>query len=100
MSELESLSLVLEGVDAAVYAYGLVAAHLRPTGEAAALDAMAQHRAQRESLRARIITLGGTPPAAAAAYVPPFAVVDAASARRLAALVEDRLAGQWAATSP
>ena len=97
MSENESAVLVLDGTEAAVYGYGLVAARL-PVGSqrSAALSAMAWHRSQRDTLRARITALGATPPAAAAAYTPPFPVTDAASARRLAALVEDRLAGQWA----
>ena len=97
MSETDSAVVVLDGTEAAVYAYGLVAARL-PVGSerSSALSAMAWHRSQRDSLRARITALGATPPAAAAAYTPPFPVTDAASARRLAALVEDRLAGQWA----
>ena len=97
MSETDSAVVVLGGTEAAVYAYGLVAARLRVGSERSkALTAMAWHRSQRDSLRARITALGSTPPAAAAAYTPPFPVTDAASARRLAALVEDRLAGQWA----
>jgi len=97
MSETDAAVVVLDGTEAAVYAYGLVAARL-PVGSerSSALSAMAWHRSQRDSLRARITALGTTPPAAAAAYTPPFPVTDAASARRLAALVEDRLAGQWA----
>ena len=96
MSELDSLAVVLVGTEAAVYAYGVVAARLTGTQETAATRAMAVHRAQRDRLRARIIALGGEPGAAAPAYVPPFPVDDAKAARRLAALVEDRLAGQWA----
>ena len=96
MSEIDSLATVLDGTEAAIYAYGLVAAPLRGAARSRATSVMAGHRAQRDRLRARIITLGGTPGAAAAAYVPPVAVTDAASAARLAALVEDRLAGQWA----
>ena len=97
MTETESAVVVLDGTEAAVYAYGLVAARL-PVGSqrSVALSAMAWHRSQRDALRARITALGATPPAAAAAYTPPFPVTDAASARKLAALVEDRLAGQWA----
>lgn len=95
-AELERLDDVLDGTDAAIYAYGLVAARLSSDGAAEALDDMAAHRTRRDRLRARITALGGTPRAAAAAYTPPFPVQDAASARRLAALVEDRLAGQWA----
>ena len=96
MSEIDSAVLVLDGTDAAVYAYGLVAARLAGAERARALAAMAWHRAERDALRARITALGATPPAASAAYTPPFEVTDAATARRLAALVEDRLAGQWA----
>lgn len=96
MSEIDSLATVLDGTEAAIYAYGLVAAPLRGAARDRATSAMATHRVQRGRLRARIIALGGTPGAAAPAYVPPVAVTDAASAARLAALVEDRLAGQWA----
>jgi hypothetical protein len=96
VSELDSLAVVLDGTEAAIYAYGLVASRLSGSQEAAAVRAMAGHRAQRDRLRERIIALGGEPGAAAAAYEPPFVVDDASSARRLAALVEDRLAGQWA----
>lgn len=96
MSEMDAVVTVLAGTDAAVYAYGLVAARVTGDERHRALSAMAAHRAQRDLLRATITRLGGTPPAAAAAYTPPFDVTDASSARRLAALVEDRLAGQWA----
>lgn len=96
MSELDSLAVVLDGTEAAIYAYGLVAARVSGSQETAAVRAMASHRAQRDRLRERIIALGGEPGAASAAYDPPFAVDDASSARKLAALVEDRLAGQWA----
>jgi hypothetical protein len=96
MTEVDSAALVLAGTDAGIYAYGLVAARVTGDERSRALAAMADHRAQRDQLRARITALGGTPAAAAPAYTPPFAVTDARSARRLAALVEDRLAGQWA----
>ncbi|MEI8058379.1 MAG: ferritin-like domain-containing protein [Actinomycetes bacterium] len=97
MSELDALAVVLEGTNAAVYAYGIVAARVNASSESQALDAMAVHRAQREYLRERIIALKGTPPAPFAAYDTPIAVTTAELARRLAALVENRLAGQWAA---
>ena len=97
MSEVDALGTVLAGSDAAVYAYGLIAARLPAPQAQLALSAMATHRGERDRVRARILALGGQPAAAAAAYVPPFPVTDAGSARRLAALVEDRLAGQWAA---
>ena len=96
MSEVESAAVVLEGTNAAVYAYGLVAARLTGTDQQRALSAMAEHRVRRDRLRATIAALGATPAAAAPAYTPPVAVTDATTARALAALVEDRLAGQWA----
>ncbi len=96
MSEIDSASVVLEGTEATVYAYGLVAARLTGAERSRALSAMAGHRIERDMLRARITMLGGSPAGAAAAYTPPFPVTNAVSARRLAALVEDRLAGQWA----
>jgi hypothetical protein len=91
------LTTVLAGEDAAVYAYGLSAARLSGAERSAALDAMASHRTQRDRLVARAVSPGASPSPVPAAYDPPFPVVDARSARRLAALVEDRLAGQWAA---
>jgi hypothetical protein len=97
MSEVDSLARVLDGTEAAIYAYGLVAARVTGPELTRALSSMATHRAARDRLRARILVLEGTPGSAAAAYDPPFPVADAGSARRLAALVEDRMAGQWAA---
>jgi len=91
------VTTVLAGEYAAVYAYGLAAARLSGADRTAALDAMAAHRAQRDRLVARAAAGGASASPVAAAYDPPFPVADAASARRLAALVEDRLAGQWAA---
>ena len=97
MSELEQRVVVLDGTEAAVYAYGLVAARL-PAGTARSTALSRDGRAPLAArpLRARITALGRHSPGGGAAYTPPFAVIDAASARRLAALVEDRLAGQWA----
>lgn len=87
----------LAGEQAAVYAYGVVAARLSGAEEKQALAAMAAHRANRDLLLAQLEQAGATPSPAAAAYTLPSPVVDAASARALAGLVEDRLAGQWAA---
>ena len=90
------VAAVLAGEDAAVYAYGLAAARLTGRERAAALDSMAAHRTQRDRLLARAAASGASASPVPAAYDPPFPVADATAARRLAALVEDRLAGQWA----
>lgn len=97
MSEIDRLQEAIEGCDAGVYAYGLIAARLEGDEQETALTCMAELRSERDRLAQRVLSLDGTPVAAAAAYVPPSPVTDAASARALAALIEDRLAGQFAA---
>ena len=96
MNEIESTALVLAGEDATIYAYGLVAARLSGAERSTALTAMAEHRRQRDRLLAVLAAANTSPPPVPAAYDPPYPVIDASSARRVAALVEDRLAGQWA----
>ncbi len=96
MSAVDAAQATLAGENAAVYAYGVVASHLSGGAAARALAAMAAHRANRDLLLARLAGSGTTASPAAAAYTLPSPVVDAASAAALAALVEDRLAGQWA----
>ncbi|MGW5950540.1 DUF4439 domain-containing protein [Streptomyces celluloflavus] len=54
------------------------------------------HRARRDALHRTVRDLGGRPQAAAAAYALPFPVPDTAAAVRLAAELEDRLAGVYA----
>ena len=97
MSATDAAVTALAGEQAAVYAYGVIAAQLSGAQENQALAAMSAHRANRDLLLAQLQTAGATPSPAAAAYTLPSPVVDAASARALAGLVEDRLAGQWAA---
>lgn len=97
MSATDAAVTALAGEQAAVYAYGVVAAQLSGADEKKALAAMAAHRANRDLLLAQLADAGATPSPAAPAYTLPAPVVDAASARALAWLVEDRLAGQWAA---
>ena len=99
MADIDALNLTLSGEYAAIYAYGIIAAHLTGSQEKRALAVMAEHRQQRDRLRASINDLGGTPAAAAAIYELPHDVTTATQARELAALVEDRLSGQWAAVA-
>lgn len=97
MSATDAAVTALAGEQAAVYAYGVIASRLSGAQEKQALAAMSAHRANRDLLLAQLQTAGATASPAAAAYTLPSPVVDAASARALAGLVEDRLAGQWAA---
>ncbi|MEK8145043.1 ferritin-like domain-containing protein [Streptomyces sp. M10(2022)] len=64
----------------------------RRTEATAAYEA---HRARRDALVRTVRDLGGTPVAADAAYALPFAVRDPAGAERLAAVLEDRVAGVY-----
>ena len=96
VSRTDALQTLLAGTDAAVYAYGVIAARLTGAERSRALDDMAAQRAARDALAAQVASAGAVPTPAAAAYDLPFAVTDRTTARRLAALVEDRLAGQWA----
>ncbi|WP_411080582.1 ferritin-like domain-containing protein [Streptomyces sp. cmx-18-6] len=80
---------------AAVYGYGVLGGRVgakRRTEASAAYDA---HRARRDALARTVRDLGGAPVAADAAYALPFAVGDAAAAVRLAAVLEDRVAGVY-----
>ena len=63
---------------------------------AVALTSLDVHRSRAASLRRSLAETGSAGPTPAAAYALPFPVVDSLSARRLAAEVEERLAGIYA----
>ncbi|SCE23616.1 protein of unknown function [Streptomyces sp. DpondAA-F4a] len=92
---LRAAQAALAAEHAAVYGYGVLGGRLegrRRTDATAAHDA---HRARRDTLVRTVRDLGGTPVAADAAYALPFAVPDPSAAMRLAAVVEDRVAGVY-----
>ncbi|WP_328750910.1 ferritin-like domain-containing protein [Streptomyces sp. NBC_00285] len=92
---LQALQKALAAEHAAVYGYGVVGGRIaagRRTEAKAAYDA---HRARRDTLVRDVRGLGGTPVAAAPAYALPFPVPDSAAAVRLAAELEDRVAGVY-----
>ncbi|MEU9624037.1 MULTISPECIES: ferritin-like domain-containing protein [unclassified Streptomyces] len=80
---------------AAVYGYGVVGGRVADGRRAEAAAAYHAHRARRDALVRTVRGLGGEPVAAQAAYALPFAVPDPAAAVRLAALLEDRVAGVY-----
>jgi hypothetical protein len=95
-AELRALQEALAAEHAAVYGYGVVGGRIgsaRRTEARAAYDA---HRARRDALTREVRDLGGQPVAANAAYALPFPVQDPATAVRLAARLEDRVAGVYA----
>ncbi|MGA5216727.1 ferritin-like domain-containing protein [Streptomyces cinereoruber] len=95
MSALDATQAALAAEHAAVYGYGVVGGRIGTERRAEATAAYEAHRARREVLRRVVRDLGGTPAAAAAAYALPFRVTDPAGAVRLAAVLEDRVAGVY-----
>ncbi len=96
MTPAEALAAAISGEDAAVYAYGVAGAHMEDDDVTVARAALDVHRARAASLRETLAATGAATPTPAAAYDLPFPVVDSLSARRLAAGVEERLAGLYA----
>ncbi|MEU7073841.1 ferritin-like domain-containing protein [Streptomyces narbonensis] len=95
MSALDAAQAALAAEHAAVYGYGVVGGRIGTARKAEATAAFEAHRARRDALRRTVRDLGGTPVAAAAAYELPFPVADTAGAVRLAAVLEDRVAGVY-----
>ncbi|MEU3686681.1 ferritin-like domain-containing protein [Streptomyces narbonensis] len=95
MSALDAAQAALAAEHAAVYGYGVVGGRIGTARKAEATAAFEAHRARRDALRRTVRDLGGAPVAAAAAYELPFPVADTAGAVRLAAVLEDRVAGVY-----
>ncbi|WP_405950942.1 ferritin-like domain-containing protein [Streptomyces prunicolor] len=94
-AELTALQAALAAEHAAVYGYGVVGGRIREGRRTEAKAAYDAHRARRDALVREVRDLGGRPVAASAAYALPFAVPDSAAAVRLAAELEDRVAGVY-----
>lgn len=92
---LQAAQASLAAEHAAVYGYGVLSGRLEENRRAVATAAFDAHRARRDALVRTVRGLGGEPVAADSAYALPFAVPDAAAAVRLAALLEDRIAGVY-----
>ncbi|MFD7261444.1 DUF4439 domain-containing protein [Streptomyces sp. NPDC059874] len=80
---------------AAAYAYGVIGARTAGARATEAREAYGGHLARRDALTRNVRELGGAPRAAEAAYALPFEVRGAADAERLAAEIEDRVAGAY-----
>nr|WP_237531195.1 ferritin-like domain-containing protein [Streptomyces sp. SID7813] len=92
---MDALQAALAAEHAAVYGYGVVGGRIAEDRRAEARTAYDAHRARRDALAREVRDLGGEPVAAAAGYALPFSVPDSAAAVRLAAELEDRLAGVY-----
>jgi hypothetical protein len=95
-AELAALQAALAAEHAAVYGYGVVGGRIGTARQAEARTAYDAHRARRDDLARQVRALGGRPVAADAAYALPFTVSDPADAVRLAARLEDGVAGVYA----
>ena len=97
MTPVEALQAALAGEHAAVYAYGVVGARLQGhPDERAAVAAYNTHRQRRSTLTRLVAGTGAQPTAAAVAYDLGGPVATAPAARRLAGLVETRVAATYA----
>jgi hypothetical protein len=94
-AELPALQAALAAEHAAVYGYGVVGGRIREERRTEARAAYDAHRARRDTLARVVRDLGAEPVAASAAYALPFPVPDSAAAVRLAAELEDRVAGVY-----
>ncbi|MCW8379088.1 ferritin-like domain-containing protein [Streptomyces justiciae] len=92
---LTALQAALAAEHAAVYGYGVVGGRIREGRRTEARSAYDAHRARRDLLVREVRDLGGKPVAAAAGYALPFPVPDSEAAVRLAAELEDRVAGVY-----
>ncbi|MGN6473026.1 MAG: ferritin-like domain-containing protein [Mycobacteriales bacterium] len=104
MAELAALRQALAAEQAIVYGYGVVGAHLKGADRKFAAERLTSHQELRDRIASLVTALGAVPPPAQPAYRLPSPVIDAASARQLAAHLEDGAAGvAWdlaAATAP
>ncbi|GAB1338144.1 ferritin-like domain-containing protein [Streptomyces sp. E-15] len=95
-AEVTALQAALAAEHAAVYGYGVVGGRIGDARRTEARSAYDAHRARRDALVRAVRDLGGTPVAASAAYALPFPVQDGPAAVRLAARMEERVAGAYA----
>ncbi|MER5947777.1 ferritin-like domain-containing protein [Streptomyces sp. NPDC001904] len=92
---LAAVQAALRAEHAAVYGYGVVGGRIRAGRGDEAKSAYDAHRARRDELRRTVRELGGAPEESAGAYALPFPVPDSAAAARLAADIEDKVAGVY-----
>ncbi|MEU6560931.1 ferritin-like domain-containing protein [Nocardia nova] len=89
------LTQALNAEYSAVYAYGVIAAYASPERTKMVAEYLAAHRARRDATIDALKAAGGTVPAAAAAYAPPFPVDNPIPAAKLAVTVESDGAVAW-----
>jgi hypothetical protein len=87
-----AIEAAISGEDACIYAYGVIGSQVRGGAKVRARKALDEHRAWRDRLQSQTPSIV----AASIAYDFPFPVEDAAAAKQLAVLVENRMVGLYA----
>jgi hypothetical protein len=90
----------LRAEHAAIFAYGVLGAHLPRGEQAAATEADRAHRDRRDAVATLLTARSVEPPVAEPNYALPGPVDSPADARRLAVTVEERVAAAWRAAVP
>lgn len=96
-TERQALTDALNAEYAAVYAYGVIAAHAGPDLRRIVSRHTAAHRARRDATIDALTAAGGTAPPPEPAYTAPLEVTDSDSAARLAIVVETDSTVAWRA---
>jgi hypothetical protein len=96
MSMQEALAALVQGEDAAIYAYSVAGARVTGGRRRRALTALDAHRANRDRAASLIVAANGIPPGSAVAYSLPAPVDSPAAARALMSLVDNGLVGLYA----
>lgn len=96
MTPAEAWAAVVAGEDAAVYAYSVAGARVPAASRSRAVSGLDAHRAHRDRATALLVDAGGTPAPPAAAYQLPIDPTRPRDARRLLALVDNRLVALYA----
>ena len=92
---IDAAQAALAAEHAAVYGYGVVGGQAAAARKREATQAYDAHRARRDAMIRTVRDLGATPVAAAAGYALPFPVTGPAAAVRLAAYLEEHVAGAY-----
>ncbi|MDQ1705842.1 MAG: hypothetical protein QOF18_2208 [Frankiaceae bacterium] len=93
MTTVAALQAALGVEHEVIYGYGVVGAHLSGRLRARCLRRLDEHSARRDQLALLVRRAGAIPVAARPAYALPYPVADVTSAARLAARLEDAVAG-------
>ncbi|MEU3775667.1 ferritin-like domain-containing protein [Streptomyces sp. NPDC032472] len=92
---LEAAQAALAAEHAAAYGYGVIGARASAARANEAREAYGWHLARRDALARSVREMGGAPRSAEPAYALPYEVHAPADAERLAAEIEDRVAGAY-----